>query len=95
MFKELTEGPDNKSGLLSDFQGDVKLENKPKIEDGHVTLDFNEAIYGSADGQKKVISDEVLNSIVLTLTELPMKAGSFSEPFLMMTIRAGASSPKT
>lgn len=52
-IKELTEGPDNKSGLLSDFQGDVKLENKPKIEDGHVTLDFNEAIYGSADGQKK------------------------------------------
>ena len=70
-IKELTEGPGNKSGLLSDFQGDVKLENEPKIEDGHVTLDFNEAIYGSADGEKKVISDEVLNSIVLTLTELP------------------------
>ncbi|MFT0799858.1 GerMN domain-containing protein [Bacillus swezeyi] len=70
-IEELTEGPSNKRGLLSDFQGDVKLESKPKIEDGHVTLDFNEAIYGSADGEKKVISDEVLNSIVLTLTELP------------------------
>ncbi|WFA04038.1 GerMN domain-containing protein [Bacillus sp. HSf4] len=70
-IKELTVGPSLKSGLLSDFQGNVKLESKPKIEDGHVTLDFNEAIYGSADGEKKVISDEVLNSIVLTLTELP------------------------
>ncbi|GIN66739.1 MULTISPECIES: GerMN domain-containing protein [Bacillus] len=70
-IEELTEGPSKKSGLLTDFQGDVKLESKPKIEDGHVTLDFNEAIYGSADGEKKVISDEVLNSIVLTVTELP------------------------
>ncbi|MDA7027128.1 GerMN domain-containing protein [Bacillus sp. CLL-7-23] len=69
-IKELTDGPSKKSGLLSDFQKNVKLNNEPTIEDGQVTLDFNKAIYGSANGEKKVISDEVLNSIVLTLTEL-------------------------
>ncbi|BBP91347.1 hypothetical protein BsIDN1_49650 [Bacillus safensis] len=36
-----------------------------------MTLDFNESIFGSADEKKKVISQKVLDSIVLTLTELP------------------------
>ncbi|MBD1381161.1 GerMN domain-containing protein [Metabacillus arenae] len=65
---ELIEGPANRSGLLSGFQSEVELLSAPKNEDGKVTLDFNEAIYGAFDEDKKVISKHVLNSLVLTLT---------------------------
>ncbi|AZB43849.1 sporulation protein [Bacillus sp. FJAT-42376] len=66
---ELLKGPSSTSGLLDEFQGTVKLNSPPKYENGKVTLDFNKSIYGSADGEKKVISDKVLTSIVLSLTE--------------------------
>ncbi|MEC2076828.1 GerMN domain-containing protein [Metabacillus fastidiosus] len=65
---ELIKGPES-TGLLSDFQNGVKLLGAPKYEDGKVTLDFNESIYGSHDEEKKMISSNVLKSIVLTLTE--------------------------
>jgi germination protein M len=65
----LVEGPDRSSGLLSEFQSEVKLIEKPKYEDGQVTLNFNEAIYGSYDEEKKIVSNHVINSLVLTLTE--------------------------
>ncbi|MFJ5965519.1 GerMN domain-containing protein [Bacillus sp. NPDC093026] len=68
---ELVSGPSKTSNLLTDFNQDVKLVTPPKVKDGHVTLDFNESIFGSADEKKKVISQKVLNSIVLTLTEMP------------------------
>lgn len=68
---ELAKGPSKVSGLLTDFSEDVKLVSKPKIKDGRVTLDFNQSIFGSADEKTKMISSEVLNSIVLTLTEQP------------------------
>lgn len=65
---ELIKGPTSE-GLLTDFQDGVKLLGAPKYEDGKVTLDFNDSIYGSHDGEKKIISSNVLNPIVLTLTE--------------------------
>ena len=46
---------------------DVKLLEEPKVENGKVTLNFNESIYGSFE--KKVISQNVLDSLVLSLTE--------------------------
>ncbi|BBW95371.1 GerMN domain-containing protein [Geobacillus sp. FSL W8-0032] len=64
---ELIQGPDEGSGLVGVFQPDAKLVDAPKYEDGKVTLNFNEAIYGS--NKKNVISDVVLNSLVLSLTE--------------------------
>jgi germination protein M len=67
IVNELIKGPSYTSGLLSDFQADVKLLDKPKYENGKVTLNFNEAIYGSKE--KNVISEHVLNSLVLSLTE--------------------------
>ncbi|MCY8145444.1 spore germination protein GerM [Bacillus inaquosorum] len=70
-INELAKGPSKVSGLLTDFSEDVKLVSKPKIKDGRVTLDFNQSIFGSADEKTKMISSEVLNSIVLTLTEQP------------------------
>lgn len=67
----LIEGPTLTSGLLSEIQPDVKLLNSPLYEDGVVTLNFNEAIFSSFDEEKKMISDNVLNALVLTVTEQP------------------------
>jgi germination protein M len=67
VVNELIKGPDYGSGLVSGFQPDAKLLEKPKYEDGKVTLNFNEAIYGS--NKKNVIADDVLNCLVLSLTE--------------------------
>ncbi|MTH52929.1 sporulation protein [Bacillus mangrovi] len=66
---ELLKGPSSQSGLLDEFQGSVRLNSDPKVENGKVTLDFNKSIYSSYDDEKKTISESVLNSIVLTLTE--------------------------
>ncbi|AIE60952.1 GerMN domain-containing protein [Bacillus methanolicus] len=64
---ELIKGPGNGSPLLSEINPDAKLLDKPKMENGNVTLNFNDAIYGSF--KDKMISQHVLNSLVLSLTE--------------------------
>ncbi|AST06567.1 sporulation protein [Anoxybacillus flavithermus] len=69
VVNELIKGPSYGSGLLSDFQADTKLLEAPKYENGKVTLNFNEAIYGSVE--KNVVSTHVLNCLVLSLTEQP------------------------
>ncbi|MGP1909174.1 GerMN domain-containing protein [Metabacillus sp. JX24] len=71
VVKKLTEGPSADTALLSDFSQDVKLLEEPKLEDGTVTLNFNESIYGSADEEKKMVSSHIVNSLVLSLTEQP------------------------
>ncbi|MBT2681873.1 GerMN domain-containing protein [Bacillus sp. ISL-35] len=67
VVNELVEGPAYASNLLSDFESGVKLLDEPKIEDGKVTLNFNESIFGSLE--EKMISEHLLNSLVLSLTE--------------------------
>jgi germination protein M len=67
IINQLVEGPDSKSNLVSEFMPDVKLLEAPKREDGKVTLNFNESIYGSFE--EKVISQNLLNALVLSLTE--------------------------
>lgn len=62
----LINGSTENSGLLNVFGSKVKLVSDPTIEDGVVTLNFNKAIYSNA--KKKTISDEELNSLVLSLT---------------------------
>lgn len=64
---ELVEGPDVASNLLNKFNSDVKLLDAPKVENGKVTLNFNESIYNSFE--EKIISKGVLESLVLSLTE--------------------------
>ncbi|RFB17728.1 sporulation protein [Bacillus sp. HNG] len=64
----LINGPNMSSNLISDIHQDVKLLSA-KMDDGKVTLDFNEAIYGAFN--EKMISNHVINSLVLSLTEQP------------------------
>lgn len=64
----LIDGPKMSSNLISEIHQDVKLLGA-KVEDGNVTLDFNEAIFGSFN--EKMISKHVINSLVLSLTEQP------------------------
>lgn len=64
---ELVKGPSYTSTLISDFLPDVALIDEPKIENGKVTLNFNESIYGSFE--EKMVSEHLLNALVLSLTE--------------------------
>ena len=64
---QLIAGPGYESELVSGFLPDVKLLETPKLENGQVTLNFNDAAFGSYE--KKMISDHLLQSLVLTLTE--------------------------
>ncbi len=67
VVKELVKGPSEKSKLVSDFMSDVKLLEEPKIDNGTVTLNFDKNIYGSFE--EKVISQHLLDALVLSLTE--------------------------
>lgn len=64
---ELVRGPSYSSALLNDFSPEVELVEEPKVADGVVTLNFNESIYGSFE--EKIISQHLLNTLVLSLTE--------------------------
>jgi germination protein M len=64
---ELVKGPNISSGLVSEFLSSVELVDKPTVADGKVTLNFNEAVYGSFD--EKMVSEQLLTSLVLSLTE--------------------------
>lgn len=68
-INELVKGPSLSSDLLTEFVPDIALLDKPKFEDGKVTLNFNESILGSS--KEKKISQNVLNALVLSLTEQP------------------------
>jgi germination protein M len=66
---ELIDGPNVSSNLLNEFRPEAKLIDEAKVEDGLVTLNFNESIYNSFE--EKMISEHVLNTLVLSLTEQP------------------------
>jgi germination protein M len=67
--ENLIDGPTAQSRLLTDFRTDVKLLSTPVVKDGVVTLNFNSSLLDNKEENR--IADEVLNSIVLSLTELP------------------------
>lgn len=67
VVNELIKGPSEKSNLVSEFMPDVELLEAPKNENGQVTLNFNENIYGSF--KEKEISQSLLDALVLSLTE--------------------------
>jgi germination protein M len=66
VVQQLIDGPGSQKNLLSDFTG-VALLDEPKVEDGQVTLNFNEGVYGSFE--EKIVSEHFMNALVLSLTE--------------------------
>lgn len=66
VVNELIKGPSYVSNLDSLFLPEVKLLDDPKIENGKITLNFNEAVYSS---EEKIISEHLLTALVLSLTE--------------------------
>ena len=69
VVNKLIDGPNVSSKLLNEFRAEVKLLDDAQVKDGLVTLDFNESIYNSFE--EKRISEHVLNTLVLSLTEQP------------------------
>ena len=65
---ELVKGPNNSSNLLTEFMPDLALLTEPKItNDGKVSLNFNENIYGSFE--QEIVSETLIDALVLSLTE--------------------------
>ena len=69
VVSSLIEGPGYSTPLVTEFRPDAALLEEPKIKDGVVTLNFNESIYSSFDGEEKIVSGHLLNELVLSLTE--------------------------
>ncbi|WP_416151412.1 GerMN domain-containing protein [Salipaludibacillus sp. HK11] len=67
VINELLEGPSYMSNLLTDFRQEVELIEEPSFENGTVTVNFNEALLSQMEGT--AISEDVLNMLVLSLTE--------------------------
>ncbi|OZM57896.1 hypothetical protein CIB95_05940 [Lottiidibacillus patelloidae] len=66
--EELISGPMYYSPLFTDLKHDVTLLSNPIYENGTLTLNFNESVLGDNEGT--AISEYVLQSLVLSLTEL-------------------------
>ncbi|MBU9721965.1 MULTISPECIES: GerMN domain-containing protein [Bacillaceae] len=70
VVNELLEGPALMSGLLNDFSREVELLDNPQLaSNGTLTLNFNEALRSQLEGT--AVSQDVLNMLVLSLTEQP------------------------
>jgi germination protein M len=66
--EELIAGPMYNSPLLTDMNPDVAMLTNPMYENGTLTLNFNESVLGDSEGT--AISEYVLQTLVLSLTEL-------------------------
>lgn len=66
---QLIKGPSFSTKLLNAFGENVKLVKEPNYVAGVLTLTFNDAILN--DLEKMTVSNEVMNSLVLSLTEQP------------------------
>lgn len=69
VITELLAGPSSFSNLLTDFRNGVELLDVPSYANGIVTVNFNEELLNHINGT--AISEEVLNLLVLSLTEQP------------------------
>lgn len=69
VLSSLIKGPGYSTPLVSEFRPDTELLDEPGLKDGVVSLNFNESIYSSFDGEEKVVSEHLLNELVLSLTE--------------------------
>ncbi|KGX93448.1 germination protein [Pontibacillus halophilus JSM 076056 = DSM 19796] len=70
IVSELVGGPTMTLDLLNVFNSGVQLTEQPEYKDGVLTLTFNEEILNNFEDQS-VLSDKVMESLVLSLTEQP------------------------
>lgn len=68
IIKELIKGPQPGTYLTSSLAPDVSLLGS-SIDDSIATLNFNENIYTSGEEGDKIVSEEAMEAIVLSLTE--------------------------
>jgi len=70
IVQTLVNGPGFDLNLQQVFNEDVQLVEEPTYKDGVLTLNFNEKIVNNFENQA-VLSQEVMESLVLSLTEQP------------------------
>ncbi|MDY0408601.1 GerMN domain-containing protein [Virgibacillus soli] len=68
VVNSLLDGPGYNTNLIHVFNTDTMLVDEPTLEDGVLSLTFNENIL--KDPEQSMISDEVMETIVRSLTEL-------------------------
>ncbi|GAA0442240.1 spore germination protein GerM [Lentibacillus halophilus] len=72
MINALLDGPDFKTNLQHVFNSQTKLANNPSLRDGVLEVMFSQDVLQDSkkqDGNKPVISDKVMESVVRTLTQ--------------------------
>ncbi|WP_186576230.1 GerMN domain-containing protein [Aquibacillus kalidii] len=69
IVQALVEGPSFDLNLLNVFNSGVALTEEPTYQDGVLTLSFNENILSNSENG--AISDDVMETLVLTLTDQP------------------------
>lgn len=69
IVRTLISGPSYQFNALHVFNDETSLIHRPTLENGVLTLEFNQEILKDTD--KAVISDEVIETLVRTLTEHP------------------------
>lgn len=67
IINELIEGPGLESNALHVFNSNTELANEPKMDEGILDVEFNEDIL--KDTGDEVIADEVMETLVRTLTQ--------------------------
>ncbi|MFD1065414.1 GerMN domain-containing protein [Oceanobacillus locisalsi] len=69
VINELINGPGYQNQVVNVFSPEAALTEDPVIEEGVANLTFNEGIL--MDAEQHIISDEVMETVVRTLTERP------------------------
>jgi germination protein M len=67
IVEELVNGPKYNNNLIHVFNGSTMLTENPTLQEGILELTFNQSILSS--GENSVIADEVMETLVRTLTE--------------------------
>lgn len=67
VIQGLIDGPGYNTNVVHVFNPETTLANEPKLNDGVLEIVFNEGIL--KDSEQSIISDEVMETIVRTLTE--------------------------
>jgi germination protein M len=67
IIQGLLNGPDLRTNVIHVFNAETELASEPALEDGVLELTFSEEIL--QDQEQSIISDEVVETIVRTLTE--------------------------